>query len=295
MVATRSGVDTAMSPDGPSTSGPGPVASMSRTDSRLESLLVRDPFARRPPRAIACVVRGTVGECAGHRADKLPLWRSGMLLVVAEYVAFVALSLWGGTPAPKNKSICGYLELLPDWIFFLYAHVAAAGVDCTLFQALAVFRRERNEGHRVFGVLRALTLATCALCLAGFSAIPRCLWTAHQNAVLTWVLATSVAMFASFARDRSLERYSPFPLLAWAVGVFFCVAFYYESSMRFYAAEATTVVAYILWCSNANHAFFRASFSVARVAALDGAVALVLTGAFRYNQNRVCEVTGMWR
>jgi hypothetical protein len=102
-------------------------------------------------------------------------------------------------------------------------------------------------------------------------------------------------MFASFARDRSLERYSPFPLLAWCVGVCFCVAFYYESSMRFYAAEATTVVAYILWCSNANHAFFRASFSVARVAALDGALALVLTGAFRYNQNRVCEVTGMWR
>jgi hypothetical protein len=134
-----------------------------------------------------------------------------MLLVVAEYVAFVALSLWGGTPAPKNVSICGYLELLPDSVFFLYAHVAAAGVDCTLFHALAVFRRERNEGNVAMGFLRALLLATCALCLAGFSVIPRCLWTAHQNAVLTWVTSTSLAMFVGFARDRSLARYSPFP------------------------------------------------------------------------------------
>ena len=294
MVATRSGVDTAVSPDGPGTSGPGPVASMSRTE-KLESLLVRDPFARRPPRAVACLVRGTVGECAGHRAEKLPLWRSGMLLVVAEYVAFVALSLWGGTPAPKNVSICGYLELLPDWIFFLYAHVAAAGVDCTLFHALAVFRRERNEGNRVLGIVRALLLATCALCLAGFSAIPRCLWTAHQNAVLTWVTSTSLAMFLGFARDRSTALYSPFPLIAWVVGTAFCVAFYYESTLRFYAAEATTVVAYILWCSNAHLVYGRATFSCARVAALDGAAALALTGAFRYNQNRVCAVTGMWR
>jgi hypothetical protein len=102
-------------------------------------------------------------------------------------------------------------------------------------------------------------------------------------------------MFVGFARDRSLARYSPFPQIAWLVGTAFCVAFYYESSLRFYAAEATTVVAYILWCSNANLAFGRATFSVARVAALDGAAALALTGAFRYNQNRVCEVTGMWR
>jgi hypothetical protein len=218
-----------------------------------------------------------------------------MLLVVAEYVAFVALSLWGGTPAPKNVSICGYLELLPDSVFFLYAHVAAAGVDCTLFHALAVFRRERNEGNVAMSHLRALLLATCALCLAGFSIIPRCLWTAHQNAVLTWVTSTSLAMLLGFARDRSLAPYSPFPLIAWLVGTAFCVAFYYESSLRFYAAEATTVVAYILWCSNANLLFGRATFSVARVAALDGAVALALTGAFRYNQNRVCEVTGMWR
>ena len=83
--------------------------------------------------------------------------------------------------------------------------------------------------------------------------IPRCLWTAHQNAVLTWVTSTSLAMLFGFARDRSLAPYSPFPLLAWLVGTAF-VAFYYESSLRFYAAEATTVVAYI-WCSNANLAF----------------------------------------
>ena len=287
-------MDTAMSPDGPGTRGPGPIASMSRNE-KLESLLVREPFAQRPPRAIACLVRGTVGECASHRAEKLPLWRSGMLLVVVEYVAFVALSLWGGTPPPKNVSICGYLELLPDCIFFLYAHVAAAGVDCTLFHALAVFRRERNEGHRALGVARALLLATCALCLAGFSAIPRCLWTAHQNTVLTWVTSTSLAMGLGFTRDRSLALYSPFPFLAWVVGTAFCLAFYYESSMRFYVAEATTVVAYVLWCSNANLIFGRATFSFARVAALDGAAALALTGAFRYNQNRVCAVTGMWR
>mgnify|MGYP003314466814 FL=1 len=70
---------------------------------------------------------------------------------------------------------------------------------------------------------------------------------------------------------------------------------YYESTLRFYAAEATTVVAYILWCSNAHLVYGRATFSCARVAALDGAAALALTGAFRYNQNRVCAVTGMWR
>ena len=141
---------------------PGPVSSMSRTE-KLRSLLVRGPFARRPPRAIACLVE-TVGECASHRADRLPLWRSGMLLVVAEYVAFVALSLWGGTPAPKNVSICGYLELLPDSVFFLSRRVPA-GVDCTLFHALAVFNAASRTEKHAAGVLQALSSppARCAL------------------------------------------------------------------------------------------------------------------------------------
>ena len=267
---------------------------MSRNE-KLETLLVRDPFARRRPKAVACLIQGTVGECAGHRAERLPVWRSGMLLVVAEYFAFVLLSLWGGTRAPKNISICGYLELLPDWVAFLYMHVAAAGVDCTLFMALAVARKETAEGHAWLGVIRAGVITICALCLAGFSAIPRCLWNMHQSSVLCWVCATSFAMFLGTVRDRTLEGYSVFPFLSWSVGTYFCVSFYYESSMRFYVAEATTVVAYVLWCSNGHAAYVRKKFTMLHFFIADGTLGAAVLLAFRYNQNYACEVTGKWR
>jgi len=142
-----------------------------------------------------------------------------MLLVVLEYFSFVAVSMFGNIPAPKNVSICGFLELVPNWVFFLYAHVAAAGVDCTVFAALAIFRKETAEsGNKGIGVARGLLMLLCAVCLAGFSAVPRCLWDVHQNLVLCWVVATSAAMFLSLLRERSCEGYSVFPLFLCHVG-----------------------------------------------------------------------------
>ena len=185
---------------------------------------------------------------------------------------------------------------MPNWVFFLYAHVAAAGVDCTVFAALAIFRKETAEsGNKGIGVARGLLMLLCAVCLAGFSAVPRCLWDVHQNLVLCWVVATSAAMFLSLLRERSCEGYSVFPLFLWSCGTFTCITFYYESSMRFYVAEATTVVAYVLWCSNLHRVFNRKTFSVACFLCLDGLIGVTLLLLFRYNQTKVCAVTGQWR
>tara|TARA_B110000114_G_scaffold154872_1_gene167950 strand:- start:3519 stop:4454 length:936 start_codon:yes stop_codon:yes gene_type:complete len=311
---------------------------MTRNAPHPETLLVRDRPGQKRRRVgdlTQCLVNGTVGECVSHRAEGLPVWRTGMLLVVLEYFAFVAVSMFGNTPAPKNVSICGFLvslvpafpksrttgggvkfkdilgwisctrltlflklvqELVPNWVFFLYAHVAAAGVDCTVFAALAIFRKETAEsGNKGIGVARGLLMLLCAVCLAGFSAVPRCLWDVHQNLVLCWVVATSAAMFLSLLRERSCEGYSVFPLFLWSCGTFTCITFYYESSMRFYVAEATTVVAYVLWCSNLHRVFNRKTFSVACFLCLDGLIGVTLLLLFRYNQTKVCAVTGQWR
>lgn len=260
-----------------------------------ESLLVRDKGRRRRADALQCLVMGTVGECLSYRIDSTPLWRWGMLLVVVEYAIHVSVSVYGNTPAPKNISICGFLELVPNWVAFLYSHVAAAGIDCTLWASVAIAKKEAQEGNKALGIMRALLTASCAVCLAGFSAVPRCLWTVHQNFVLFWVVATSVAMFVGLIRDRKLEGYSVFPFVLWSVGTYFCITFYYESSIRFYTAEATTVVAYILWCSNGHLLYNRKKFSAAHFLVLDGVIGVILLRMFRYNQTNVCTVTGQWK
>ena len=44
------------------------------------------------------------------------------------------------------------------------------------------------------------------------------------------------------------------PFLLWTLGAWACNVFYSESSMRFYAAEAVTVLAYVAWCSASSGA-----------------------------------------
>ena len=90
------------------------------------------------------LVQGAFRECISHQEEGHALTHSGTFLVFMEYILFVALSLFGGFTAPVNISICGYMELLPDWVAFLYCHVAAAGVDSTLWHAAVKFKTEPN-------------------------------------------------------------------------------------------------------------------------------------------------------
>ena len=58
------------------------------------------------------------------------------------------------------------------------------------------------------------------------------------------------AMGVMFLRDCRKPNYTVVPPLVWALGTWLCNVFYFESTLRFYTAEAISIVAYIMWCSS---------------------------------------------
>ena len=86
-----------------------------------ERTLIMGYHLTRIPRYI---LTGCWGECIAQQGQ--PLYAYGTLFVIAEYALFVFLSLNGGFRAPRNISICGYMELLPDWVAFMYCHVVGS-------------------------------------------------------------------------------------------------------------------------------------------------------------------------
>lgn len=196
-------------------------------------------------RAPRYLLTGCWGECIAQQSE--PLYAQGTLLVIAEYALFVLLSIGTGFRPPANISICGYMETLPNWVAFLYCHVAASGIDSTLWHAVVVVKKEPNLP---LAAVQMVLSVLCAITLTGFSIFPRCLWTRHQTCVLWWVYITSAAMAVMFLRDCRKPNYTVVPGLVWALGTWLCNVFYYESSLRFYTAEAISIVAYIMWCSS---------------------------------------------
>ena len=59
------------------------------------------------------ILGGFFGECIAQVTTKSPIWHFGTALVIIEYFVFVYMSIYGPTH-PRNISICGYMELLPD-------------------------------------------------------------------------------------------------------------------------------------------------------------------------------------
>ena len=234
------------------------------------------------------VLGGCFGECAPRDAGQPHSY--GTLLVLLEYVLFVLISLSGGFSPPKNISICGYLELLPDWIAFFYFHVAACGVDSTIWHVVMTVKK---EPHILLAAIQMVSGVACAGALLGFSVFPRCLWERHQSCVLLWVYATSFTMFLMFLRDSRKEKYSAIPLICWSLGAFFCNLFYYESTFRFYAAEGMTILAYITWCSSLQHLHGR-KFKMTYVFLVNGLEAALIMKFYRYNQHHVCKESGNW-
>lgn len=277
MVATRSGANSAPAP--------------APEEPPLLDVTKQSGISRRRLNPARWFVRGAFGECISHQEEGHALTHSGTFLVFMEYVLFVALSLLGGFTAPVNISICGYMELLPDWVAFLYCHVAAAGIDSTLWHAAVKFK---TEPHVPLRILQLILSLACAGTLTGFSVFPRCLWDYHQTCVLWWVYASTAAILIMSLRDRKHPEHTWMPFLLWALGTWACNVFYNESSMRFYAAEAVTVLAYVAWCSSVQRRHER-KFTMTRVATVDAVAAGLILAAFRYNQRYSCKVTGKWR
>ena len=205
------------------------------------------------------LLTGCWGECIAQQGQ--PAFTQGTFLVIVVYACFVLLSLNGGFPAPKNISICGYMELLPDWVAFMYCWVVTSGVDSTLWHAAVVVKK---EPVMPLAVLQMVLSVLCAITLTGFSIFPRCLWTRHQTCVLWWVYITSFAMGIMFLRDFRKPNYTCVPGLVWALGTYLCNYYYYESSLNFYTAEAISIVSYIIWCSSLHRQHGR-KFSVFHV------------------------------
>mmetsp|Transcript_32812 Transcript_32812/g.80797 ORF Transcript_32812/g.80797 Transcript_32812/m.80797 type:complete len:304 (-) Transcript_32812:101-1012(-) len=234
------------------------------------------------------MLTGCWGECIAQQGQ--PWWAYGTLLVMVEYALFVLLSLNGGFKAPKNVSICGYMELLPDWVAFLYCHVAASGVDSTLWHAAVIVKK---EPFMPLAVVQMVLSVLCAFTLTGFSIYPRCLWNRHQTCVLWWVYVTSFAMGIMFLRDFRKPNYTVVPALCWAFGTYLCNHFYYESSLNFYTGEAVSIVSYIMWCSSIQRQHGR-KYTLFNVVVYDGIAAVIMLCAYRYYQYHVCKVTGKW-
>ena len=230
------------------------------------------------------------GECTALTVAGEPIWSQGTILVLIEYFLFVLLSLSGGFMIPKNISICGYLELLPNWVAFLYFHVAAAGIDSTLWHSVMSVKKET---YVPLATTQMLLGVGCAGTLFGFSVFPRCLWQLHQGCVLWWVYVTSASMALKFFRDYAKVNYTAAPVFLWLLGVVMCNLLYFESSFRFYTAESLTIIAYIAWCSSLHH-FHGRKFSTFRVFLVNGLEAGVMLSLYRYNQHKVCKTSGSW-
>ena len=235
-------------------------------------------------------VHGCFGECTALAVAGEPISSQGTLFVLIEYLLFVLLSLSGRFKAPKNISICGYLELLPNWVAFLYFHVAAAGIDSTVWHSVMAVKR---EVFMPIAMAQMLLGVGCAGTLFGFSVFPRCLWDLHQGCVLWWVYVTSASIVLMFMRDRSKINYTAVPALLWLLGTMACNLYYYESSFRFYAAESLTIIAYIAWCSSL-HRFHGRKLNALRVGLVNGLEAAVMLYLYRYNQHQVCKTSGEW-
>jgi hypothetical protein len=231
---------------------------------------------------------GCLGECISHEVKSGQAY--GTLLVLLEYVIFVLISLAGGFKRPENTSVCGYLELLPNWVGLFYFHVAASGIDSTVWHAVMTVKK---EPHTLFAAIQMISGVACAGALLGFSVFPRCLWSWHQSCVLLWVYATSFAMILMLFRDHRKEKYTAIPLIVWLLGAFLCNLFYYESSFRFYAAEGLTILAYIMWCSSLQHLHGR-KFKMTYVLVVNGLEAVLIMQLFRYNQHYICKESGKW-
>ena len=109
MVAPRSGINSAPAP--------------APEEPPLLDVTKQSGNSRRRLNPARWLVQGAFRECISHQEEGHALTHSGTFLVFMEYILFVALSLFGGFTAPVNISICGYMELLPDWVAFLYCHV----------------------------------------------------------------------------------------------------------------------------------------------------------------------------
>jgi len=231
---------------------------------------------------------GCWGECIAQQGQPMHVY--GTLVVIIEYTLFVLLSLSGAFKAPRNISICGYMELLPDWVAILYFLVAASGIDSTLWHAAIIAKK---EPFMPLAVVQMVLSVLSAITLAGFSVFPRCLWTRHQTCVVWWVYFTSAAMAVMFLRDFRKPTYTIVPALCWAIGTYWCAVFYRESSMNFYTGEAISIVSYVMWCSSLQRQHGR-KFTLLNVLVYDGAAAVAMLLAFRYHQWHVCKVTGKW-
>ena len=214
----------------------------------------------------------------------------GTLFICFEYALFCVICVGGVFKSPPNISICGYLELLPNWVAFLYFQVASSGIDSTLWHAAITLKQEPRP---FLAILQCALGLSCATTLFGFSILPRCLWDWHQACVLAWVSLTSAAMSINIARDYRNLDYTAFPAALWILGIFFCNFFYHESTLRFFFAEALSVISYILWCSS-NHRQLDREFTIFHVLIIDGFLATIFLGLFRYHQRVACVVTGKW-
>ena len=231
---------------------------------------------------------GCCGECIKLRGQ--PVFMYGTLFICFEYALFCVICVGGVYKSPPNISICGYLELLPNWVAFLYFQVASSGIDSTLWHAAITLKQEPRP---FLAILQCALGLSCATTLFGFSILPRCLWDWHQECVLAWVSLTSAAMSINIARDYRNLDYTAFPAALWILGIFFCNFFYHESTLRFFFAEALSVISYILWCSS-NHRQLDREFTIFHVLIIDGFLATIFLGLFRYHQRVACVVTGKW-
>lgn len=242
--------------------------------------------------------------------DKLdgPVWEQGEGILEACLHAF-ALCAWATSEAP-NVSMCGYLEVVPNALAWMYFLPIAGCVVSAFWSALASARAETRRALRL-GRFVAASAPACAL--VGLSTHPRCMWHPHQDFVLAWAHLVAFAMVFEFVVDskffaarfrrgeRAVTSDVALPQLAFMIGLLITTKFYRDNGTNFYRGEILGAASYGWWVLSKHRAGTFAHQPNARVYTwrevflVDGCLAVAMMCVFRFNEYHRCSSFGQFK
>jgi len=246
----------------------------------------------------------------GVMYDKLDgsVWEQGEFLLEVCWHAF-ALSAWATSEA-RSISVCGYLEIVPNALAWMYFLTIAGCVVSAFWSALA---SARAETRRALKLGRFVVACAPACALVGLSIYPRCMWHPHQDFVLAWANLAAFAMMFEFVVDSKFfaERFRrgervvtsdvALPQLAFIIGYLITLKFYQDNGTNFFRGEIMGSGSYGWWVLSKHRAGTFAHQPNARVYTwremflVDGCFAVAMMCVFRFNEYHQCSSFGQFR
>ncbi len=232
-----------------------------------------------------------------HAHGEVMMIALGQLFEVAAYA----------TTRTANVSLCGYVEVVPNYVAMMYFMSVAGALDACAWSSAMATRGETRGWARC---ARALAGVVPTAALAGTFAFPRCMFGVHQRCVVWWAWSALGAMALEWALDskcvRSATRRSErvvtsdvaLPQLTYALGFYITMKYYYTNSTEFFRGEVLAATSFGWWCMSKHRAGTFAHQPAARAwtwrefVLIDGILAVALLSVYRYNEYHNCPAFG---